>query len=75
MSHVCLRSPLDSIIRIRGPVVRGFGRGSKQLGIPTANVDTTALASALSQAVTGIYAGWASVGDSAETYKMVMSIG
>ncbi|MEW5305405.1 MAG: hypothetical protein WDW38_011321 [Sanguina aurantia] len=67
--------PLDSIIRIRGPVVRGFGRGSKQLGIPTANVDTTALASALSQAVTGIYAGWASVGDSAETYKMVMSIG
>ena len=26
---------------LRGKVVRGFGRGSKQLGVPTANVEMT----------------------------------
>ena len=30
---------------------------------------------ALAQAVSGIYLGWASVGDSPEVYMMVMSIG
>lgn len=67
--------PLDAVLRIRGEVVRGFGRGSKQLGIPTANVDAAALRSALAEAVTGIFAGWASVGASREVYPMCMSVG
>ena len=53
--------PLDPVWRIRGTVVKGFGRGSSQLGIPTANLDPTAIATALAGAVTGIYCGWASL--------------
>lgn len=53
--------PLDPPLRIRGKVVRGFGRGSRELGIPTANVDPDALVTALSEAVTGVYVGWACV--------------
>ena len=26
-------------VRLRGKVVRGFGRGSKELGFPTANIE------------------------------------
>ena len=57
-------------------MVTGFGRGSKQLGIPTANVDADSLRGALlSEAISGIYAGWASVGTSLAVHKMAMSIG
>ena len=58
--------PLDEPFRIRGTVVKGFGRGSRELGIPTANVDAASLSAALGEAVTGIYAGFASVGASDE---------
>jgi riboflavin kinase len=67
--------PLDAPFRIKGRVVRGFGRGSRELGIPTANVEPGAVAEALAEAVTGIYAGWASVGATPEVVPMVMSIG
>jgi riboflavin kinase len=53
--------PLDPPIRIAGSVVRGFGRGSRELGIPTANVDPDVLIAALAEAVTGVYVGWACV--------------
>lgn len=67
--------PLDAPVFLRGPVVHGFGRGSKQLGIPTANLDALALGSLVDGLPAGIYFGWASVGSSPEVYKMVMSIG
>lgn len=70
--------PLDPVWRINGTVVRGFGRGSKELGIPTANLDAASVHVALAEAVTGIYGGWASLGvDSSENkvYPMVMSVG
>ncbi|WIA22630.1 hypothetical protein OEZ86_009609 [Tetradesmus obliquus] len=67
--------PLDPVFTISGTVVKGFGRGSKELGIPTANVDADSLRHSIAEAVTGIYCGWASIGDSSEVYKMVMSIG
>ena len=35
--HVSLEPP----IVLQGTVVKGFGRGSKQLGVPTANVEMT----------------------------------
>ena len=74
--------PLEPVMRLAGPVVRGFGRGSKMLGIPTANLCTDALGPAVAHAAcTGIYICWASVGGAAAdgtppaVHKAVMSIG
>jgi len=55
--------PLSPPLYLKGAVVRGFGRGSRELGVPTANVDPDALVTELAEAVTGVYVGWASVGD------------
>ena len=57
-----------------GKVVKGFGRGSKQLGIPTANYPDEIVSSLPSQYTQGVYYGWAQVNDG-NVYKMVMSIG
>ncbi|XP_064084869.1 riboflavin kinase-like isoform X2 [Macrobrachium nipponense] len=57
-----------------GTVVKGFGRGSKDLGIPTANLPDHVVEDLPEGITTGIYYGWAKV-DSGPTYKMVMSIG
>ncbi|CAL3969464.1 unnamed protein product [Diplocarpon coronariae] len=47
-------------LRMGGEVISGFGRGSKELGIPTANipVDNTPWIAA---AESGVYFGWASL--------------
>jgi hypothetical protein len=45
-------------IRLAGPVVAGFGRGSKQLGVPTANISPAELAAALDALPSGVYFGW-----------------
>ncbi|XP_007441922.1 riboflavin kinase [Python bivittatus] len=58
----------------RGEVVRGFGRGSKELGIRTANFSEGVVDSFPSDISTGIYYGWACVG-SGDVHKMVLSIG
>ncbi|XP_076025571.1 riboflavin kinase isoform X1 [Genypterus blacodes] len=58
----------------RGEVIRGFGRGSKELGIPTANFRDSVVENLPGDIGTGIYYGWACVGN-ADVYKMVMSIG
>ncbi|KAM4577188.1 riboflavin kinase [Odontesthes bonariensis] len=58
----------------RGEVIRGFGRGSKELGIPTANFPDSVVDNLPSDISTGIYYGWACVGNG-DLYKMVMSIG
>uniref|UniRef100_A0AAX7V6G6 Riboflavin kinase n=1 Tax=Astatotilapia calliptera TaxID=8154 RepID=A0AAX7V6G6_ASTCA len=58
----------------RGEVVRGFGRGSKELGIPTANFQDSVVDNLPADISTGIYYGWACVGNG-DVYKMVMSIG
>jgi hypothetical protein len=38
----------------------------QELGIPTANVDADSLRTSIAEAVTGIYCGWASIGNSNE---------
>jgi len=50
--------PGPGAFRLRGTVVHGHGRGSAQLGIPTANLAPDAL-TPLADAVTGVYACWA----------------
>lgn len=57
-----------------GEVVKGFGRGSKQLGIPTANYPESVVEKLPSGFDNGVYYGWAKV-DDGPVYKMVMSIG
>lgn len=67
--------------RVKGPVVKGYGRGSKMLGIPTANLPPSAWDAASSSfssvapQASGIYCGWASVGDDPAVYPMALSIG
>ncbi|KAM7192892.1 putative riboflavin kinase [Rhypophila sp. PSN 637] len=75
--------------RMEGKVISGFGRGSKELGIPTANLPVDENASTggwITDIPSGVYFGWASLAlpsshpdFSPETkwriYPMVMSIG
>jgi FAD synthase len=47
---------LDTPIEISGKVVEGFKRGSKQLGVPTANIEMTTENISLTAAlVPGVY--------------------
>ena len=49
-------------IRLSGPIVKGFGRGSKELGIPTANIPLAGLGVGGHEEVeSGVYYGWAGV--------------
>lgn len=57
-----------------GKIVKGFGRGSKELGIPTANFDEEVVDGLPAEISTGIYFGWAKL-DNDPVEKMVMSIG
>ncbi|KAJ8427432.1 hypothetical protein Cgig2_019044 [Carnegiea gigantea] len=54
---------------IGGPVVKGFGRGSKVLGIPTANLSTDGCSNLLSERPSGVYFGWAGLSNRG-IYKM-----
>ncbi|OAL44715.1 riboflavin kinase [Pyrenochaeta sp. DS3sAY3a] len=46
-------------LKLRGPVIKGFGRGSKDLGIPTANIPLSGLSIAgNSDLSSGIYYGF-----------------
>ncbi|EFN83892.1 riboflavin kinase [Harpegnathos saltator] len=56
-----------------GTIVKGFGRGSKALGIPTANFSESVVNTLPDDLNTGIYYGWASL--QKQIYKMVASIG
>jgi FAD synthase len=58
-------------LHLKGTVVTGFGRGSKLLQIPTANIYVDP--DKLSCYEIGIYYGWATL--QGETYKMCVSIG
>lgn len=58
----------------KGEVVRGFGRGSKDLGIPTANFPIEVVNDLPSEMNTGVYFGLAQV-DKKDVHRMVMSIG
>jgi riboflavin kinase len=67
---------------LESTVVTGFGRGSRQLGVPTANMDPAALEQQLQQLSQGVYFGWAqldhpqgSPAADAAVHKMVMNVG
>lgn len=73
-------------LRLSGPVIKGFGRGSKELQIPTANIPIAGLSvGGCADIDSGVYFGFASLdlpttttADTTTTQKvfpMVMSIG
>ncbi|CAI5979903.1 unnamed protein product [Closterium sp. NIES-64] len=59
---------------MKGPVIKGYGRGSKLLGIPTANLPSSSFAGHLAEHTCGIYHGWAAL-PGRGVFKMVMSVG
>lgn len=58
-----------------GEIVKGFGRGSKQLGIPTANFPQDVVDRLPEEVGTGTYFGFSFVEGDTAVRKMVMSIG
>jgi len=74
-------SPLTKLLCLRGKVAHGYGRGSRKLGIPTANLpESNFLTSALGDVPAGVYCGWALVeqnGNGAHKgpFKAVVNIG
>jgi riboflavin kinase len=71
LQHVALPSSMQ------GPVVEGFGRGSKQMGVPTANLLPTKVESMLRGFPKGVYFGWAQLQRPGEmdVVPMVMNYG
>jgi riboflavin kinase len=66
--------PLKEKTVLSGTVVKGFGRGSAQLGCPTANIEMTwENKEKTSELVPGVYAAWGKV--NGQTYKAAVSIG
>ncbi|CAH0731888.1 unnamed protein product, partial [Brenthis ino] len=59
---------------LKGKVVKGFGRGSKDLGCPTANYPREVAQSLPKDLKPGVYYGWAKV-DEGPIHKMVVNIG
>jgi len=66
-------------VYLEGDVTKGFGRGSKQMGIPTANLPPAPLQDKIGHLPAGVYFGWAQLqsgsGTDAGVHKMVMNIG
>ena len=54
---------LEEVIRLRGRVDTGYGRGGKKLGFPTANLPSGLFQNALADVPCGVYFGWALLED------------
>ena len=65
-------------VEMRARVVSGFGRGSRQMGVPTANMDPAVLAPQLERMRRGVYFGFARLPDdpdNASWSKCVINVG
>ena len=61
-------------LKVRGEIIKGFGRGSRELGFPTANFSQEVIEGVPEAIVGGIYCGFAQV-DQGPVHDMVMSVG
>jgi riboflavin kinase len=71
---------LPNVLRYRGSVDQGYGRGGKKLGVPTANLPSSLFQNALEEVTTGVYFGWAALERSEnngnyELHKAVVNVG
>ncbi|ORY49123.1 riboflavin kinase [Rhizoclosmatium globosum] len=62
-------------LKLKGNVIKGFGRGGKELGFATANLPEEVSQYAGQFLESGILYGWASVNSNPLVYPMVMSFG
>eukprot|EP00123_Amoebidium_parasiticum_P005847 comp16939_c0_seq1/m.15525 comp16939_c0_seq1/g.15525 ORF comp16939_c0_seq1/g.15525 comp16939_c0_seq1/m.15525 type:complete len:183 (-) comp16939_c0_seq1:663-1211(-) len=60
---------------LSGEITMGFGRGSRELGIPTANLPEDVVEAIPDGLVKGVYFGWATLDGKGPVHKMVVSIG
>ncbi|KAG9548624.1 hypothetical protein KCU77_g20437, partial [Aureobasidium melanogenum] len=61
-------------LKLNGEVVKGFGRGSKELGIPTANIPLSGLTIGGHDDIeSGVYYGYCSLSSTSRIYPQVMS--
>jgi riboflavin kinase len=64
------------LIRLRGRVAKGYGRGGAKLGFPTANLPESLFQDSLKAVSTGVYFGWAALeGRSTAVYKAAVNVG
>lgn len=69
------KNPIKTDITLKGKVVHGFKRGSKELGVPTANIEMTPDNLALLQdAVPGVYMAKCHK-PSGQVFKAAVSVG
>ncbi|EOA88099.1 uncharacterized protein SETTUDRAFT_46894 [Exserohilum turcica Et28A] len=62
-------------LKLRGPVIKGFGRGSKELGIPTANIPLSGLSIGGHEDLeSGIYYGWCTLNTSTVSSATATSV-
>ena len=71
---------LPNVLRYRGSVDQGYGRGGKKLGVPTANLPSSLFQNALEDLSAGVYFGWAALerrtkSGNHELYKAVVNVG
>ena len=69
---------LAQMMRLRGVVDMGYGRGGKKLGFPTANLPARLFQDALQTVKPGVYFGWAVLEKGNYTdrrYKAVVNVG
>jgi riboflavin kinase len=67
---------LGEPLQLDAPVVTGFGRGSSQLGVATANMSPAALGAPLLASLRrGVYFGWARLDGDAAPRKAVLNVG
>mmetsp|Transcript_14676 Transcript_14676/g.20545 ORF Transcript_14676/g.20545 Transcript_14676/m.20545 type:complete len:163 (-) Transcript_14676:125-613(-) len=66
---------LPKALCLKGKVVKGFQRGSKLLGWPTANLDPAAFKGKVDDLGEGVYFGFAKIASDEKIYETALSIG
>ncbi|KAH7431435.1 hypothetical protein KP509_08G047700 [Ceratopteris richardii] len=78
MANITKKEDIEYPLYVKGEVVHGFGRGSKKLGFPTANISIDDLPPKAFGLPKGVYYGCAQLvgeGLDSNVHRMVMNIG
>uniref|UniRef100_A0A7S2ZQI1 riboflavin kinase n=1 Tax=Rhodosorus marinus TaxID=101924 RepID=A0A7S2ZQI1_9RHOD len=66
---------LEKPVPVDGIVTEGFGRGSRDVGVPTANIEAAILGVTIASLENGVYFGWARLGKKRRLHGAVLNIG